>query len=348
MSAARAATIVSVLLVLTGFGLLLFVFISLRSGARFAPITGNGYFTAPLVARSGSYFVNAKIEKYSNRSIEFLIDTGSDHLWVKNKFVNHKKIQDVLFAVNYISGSASGYTSHESLSLAGYRWNQTLGIATSASSDLGDIDGIIGLSRSCRDRSLCAQSYLGLNESVFGFTITDIYKLTGMFTAGKIDHSYCLKDHSLHWIANTGNFFWKSKASIAFGDTKLGDDLKAVWDTGSSHIMLKETIYNQVMKSLHTVCDLKAVPSLSFTLNGREFALPGYLIAQKLANNTCNYLIAPLKEDWVQKTRTDVIIGWAFMRVHHIVFDIKRNRIGICKAVPDLYFKLRGFTLKTL
>ena len=330
---------ISTALIIIGFAALCCLFFLQPSYQTDRFAKGDGFFALPLDAQSGTYYVRGDVGVQS-RSVKFLVDTGSDHVWVKDSFVSRPALSGMLsegFSIEYVGGRASGYRLDEQLTIAGTSWNQSIGVVTQTSEHLYGIEGIIGISRRCRDSALCVAANWRLRRNVVGFVVTDSRSMTGKMIAGVIDPSHCKQNMTLTWVSNIGNFFWMTKVGLILGEDILMSEARAIWDTGTTRLYFASYIHLKILDSLpRDSCKVRTLPDLHVMIGKRSFRIPSTSYARDTGFNTCEWLFGPMDERWRTQSGADMILGWAFLRAHYVVFDSQGDRLGICD-IEDSY-----------
>ena len=297
---------------------------------------GDGFFTIPLHSTRTATYVTGFV---GTRKLSILIDSGSDHFWIKNSFSSQENqlrrpADGRPFIVEYAGGIAAGVQGIETFSLGTVTWTQTIGIVDATTDQLRTVVSVLGLSRQCRDPRLCAITHWRLLIPVVGF-VYDVTLQEGLFLAGHIDKSLCLNETKITWLKQPSNsFFWTSDIAVEIATLAI-NSAKAVWDTGTSYIYFADALYEAIMALLpkpDEYCAPRDLPPLRFVLNGSVFELPAILYASRAEYNRCNYHIGRLDKKWTRLLGAEILLGWIFIQTSYVIFDIQNDQIGICPS----------------
>ena len=346
----RFFRLLSTLLGLLAAGLIIYVlltdssyFSSYLEPVRSQVLKGDGFFTVPLHSRRTATYVTATLGDTNNaslaqNSVHFLIDSGSDHFWVRDHLITQSdaRLSPNRFAVEYAGGNASGVQGEATFFLGSLNWTQRVGVVDSVSPQLKEVHSVVGVSRKCRDPKLCVLPHWQLKESVLSF-VYDIGKEDGRFLAGHLDESLCKQ--SMKWLPVADSFYWNTEAQMFVANERLGDEkLRAVWDTGTSFLYLSSKLYERVTRKVPTKnepCNLRSLPTIELEFQGQRFQLPGNIYASLNLDKTCSYQLGLLDSRWVATIGAEILIGWVFIQAHYVALHVDKDAVGIC-AHQDL------------
>lgn len=315
---------------------LLTEYMTMSDGLNDKVILGDGWLSVPLVDSSETAPMISASFGSSNRSAVVLLDTGSDQFWVRRNVMYDSQslvMTQEVFTTVYAGGSVRGLHASDNISLGNMSWRQPIGLVHESTTELKDIQSILGLSRKCRRE--CSISNFRLKKPQLGF-VFDLVTRKGSFLAGVTNASLCKTGEVIHWVPLLPNhLFWRSSVSLRLGDTAIGDRLVAIWDTGTTYTFLRSGMYDGLVSKLpgiDEICIFRDLPDFSLVLNGVTFTFPPDVYAQRRSDNTCAWNFAKLEDTWGSRIEGDVIIGWTLIRSHYVVFDMSEDAIGICRS----------------
>lgn len=296
-----------------------------------------------------------------------VLDTGSSNLWVPSvkctsiacflhtQYDSSKSSSyaenGTEFAIQYGSGSVSGYLSNDVLSLGGLIIkDQGFGEATNEPGlafAFGKFDGILGLGYD----SIAVQKTVPpvynaieqglLDEPKFSFFLADESEdVGGIATFGGINEDYYEGD--LVYLPVRRKAYWEVKFdALSLGEDRTELNIGAVIDTGTSLITLPSDlaeIINGIIgaekswSGQYTVdCDKRDVlPNLTFTFDGYDFEITPYDYILDLEGSCISTITAM---DIPEPVGPLAIIGDAFLRSYYSVYDIGNDAVGLAKAV---------------
>jgi len=299
-----------------------------------------------------------------------VFDTGSSNLWVPSKSCSllniacklHSKYDSAKsstyvkngtnFAIRYGSGSLSGYTSQDSVSVGSVTVPNLLfaeavkepGVAFIAA----HFDGIMGFGFpeiSVNGMTPFFQAALAagmIKEAKFAFFLEKSGSTGGELSLGGADPTKYTGDFTYTPITNKG--YWEfSVASVTVGGASLVGTTKAIADTGTSLLAVPKTVFTSlltkfpagVVKPLamgeYTVdCSkVSAMPTISFNIGGKEFALQG---SEYVLSISGQCLLGFLGLDVPPPRGPLWILGDVFLRKYYTVFDYGNTQIGFATA----------------
>jgi len=304
------------------------------------------------------------------QNFNVVFDTGSSNLWVPSKscsFTNiacklHSKYDSsksssfvktgTAFAIQYGSGSLSGFTSEDTVSVGSVSVPNLLfaeavkepGIAFVAA----HFDGMLGFGYpeiSVNGMPPFFQAALAagvIKEAKFAFYLEETGSTGGELSLGGADSTKYTGDFTYTPITIKG--YWQFDVSgVKVAGESFAGATKAIADTGTSLLAIPKSSLTSlltkfpagVVKPLaageYTVdCDkLSEMPSVSFTIAGKDFMLEG-----------SEYVLSVSGECLLGFTGIDVppprgplwILGDVFLRKYYTVFDYGKSQIGFATA----------------
>jgi len=284
-------------------------------------------------ASSGAYLTRLKVGTGIETDVTAILDTGSAETWIdiSTGFTQvSKSFRGTLkksFKQTYISGSVSGFLGKDSIRAECFRWTQDLAVVTEFGFEKGDIQGLIGLSRGgCDSRQLCSLENWTLKHSVFSFYY-DPYTWQGVFIAGDIfEEQYCAPGTRLTYLSlkPDADYFWQAYVGMKFNDILLGDKLDAVFDTGTTYLVMSQTLYDSI-QAIVTARGCSS-PELILIVNGQELAIPREVLMTGVG---CEMRLGVLASG---SAGHDLLVGATFLVNFYSVFDLTDDRIGFCPA----------------
>jgi len=304
-----------------------------------------------------------------------IFDTGSSNLWVPSvncasdniackthsKYSANKSSTYVAdgtsFAIQYGTGSLTGYLSQDTLGVAGMKVkNQTFaeaieepGITFVAAA----FDGILGLAfQSISVDHVVPPWYNMLEQGLintqrFSFWLSNSYATEtpgGIITWGGEDTTRYTGD--IHWTPLIYKTYWEFSVQdfqVAGVSQKWcnGDSLgcKTIADTGTSLITGPTEYMNALNKQLGAVIiagegivpckKIPTMPSVSFIINGYNFTMTPQ---QYVLNIEGECITAFYGMDVPAPTGPLYILGDAFIAAYYTVFDYENSRVGFATA----------------
>jgi len=321
-----------------------------------------------------------------------VFDTGSGNLWVPSSRCKGFNIACLLhrrysseqsstytksgkpFSIHYGSGSMSGFTSIDTLTIGGLTLsNVTFAEATSepgVSFAMTKFDGILGLGFSAVsvDGSPPIFELLyetgQLAEPVFAFYLqkrTDTSMMPseghdegGQLLLGGVDSRYYTG--ALHYVPVTRPAYWQfALEGIKLGGQTIVAQTAAIADTGTSLLVGPKDEVAKLISSLGlpaggdssngvgtdaqaTIpCDqAEQLPTLSFVIGGKAFELSGpeYVLEFNLFGKS-QCAIGIMGMDVPPPAGPLWILGDVFLSKFFTVFDFGHGRLGFARAVPE-------------
>ncbi|KAJ5439871.1 Vacuolar protease A [Penicillium daleae] len=292
------------------------------------------------------------------QSFKVVLDTGSSNLWVPSSQCNsiacflHSKYDSsssstykkngTEFAIQYGSGSLSGFVSQDTLTIGDLQIkHQDFAEATEEPGlafAFGRFDGILGLGFD----TISVNKMGLLDEPVFAFYLGDTNKEgdESEATFGGVDKS--------HYTGEMINIPLRRKAywEVDFDAISLGDntaeleDTGVILDTGTSLIALPSTMAELLNKEIgakkgftgqYTVeCDKRdSLPDLTFTLAGHNFTITSYDYILEVQGSCISSFMGM---DFPEPVGPLAILGDAFLRKWYSVYDHGKGSVGLAKA----------------
>ncbi|KAF3942118.1 Saccharopepsin [Dactylella cylindrospora] len=300
------------------------------------------------------------------QTFKVVLDTGSSNLWVPGKecnsiacFLHAKydhdesstyKANGTEFAIQYGSGSLSGYVSQDKLTIGDLVIKgQDFAEATNEPGltfAFGRFDGILGLGYDTISvDKMVPPFYQMVNQKlidspVFAFYLSSTEENDSEAIFGGVDPAHYTGP--ITWIPLRRKAYWEVDfSSLTFGDeTAELESTGAILDTGTSLIALPST-YAELLNAemgakrgwngQYTIeCDkVDSLPDLTFTLAGHNFTI-GPTDYTLNVQGSCISAIMGL--DMPAKIGPLAILGDAFLRRYYSIYDLGNDRVGIAKA----------------
>jgi len=306
------------------------------------------------------------------QTFNVVFDTGSSNLWVPSKKCSllniacklHSKYDSsksssyvangTAFAIRYGSGSLSGITSQDSVTLGSVTVPNVLfaeakkepGIAFVAA----HFDGIMGFGFpeiSVNGMTPFFQAALAsgaIKERKFAFALAKDASASsgGELALGGVDSTKYTGDFTYTPITIKG--YWQFAVSaVSVGGASFAGETKAIADTGTSLLAIPKasltTLLTKfpsgVVKPLaageYTVdCSkVSSLPTLSFTIGGKAFELEG---SEYVLNVSGECLLGVTGIDVPAPRGPLWILGDVFLRKYYTVFDYGNSQIGFALA----------------
>eukprot|EP01006_Ploeotia_vitrea_P000560 TRINITY_DN103267_c0_g1_i1.p1 TRINITY_DN103267_c0_g1~~TRINITY_DN103267_c0_g1_i1.p1 ORF type:complete len:381 (-),score=233.19 TRINITY_DN103267_c0_g1_i1:184-1326(-) len=306
------------------------------------------------------------------QTFQVIFDTGSSNLWVPSSECakcSHKKYDHTQsstyvkngtkFAIQYASGSLSGFLSQDTCTIGGLAVkNQLFAEATNLPGlafQVGKFDGIMGLAWP----SIAVDGVLPVfNQAVeegliadnkFGIFLTATPGAAGSeLTLGGADSSKYTG--SLTWVPLIAENYWAVKLSgMTMNGKTVTQVTKAVIDSGTSILAGPVAEVKAIATSVgaqpvllnpneYTIdCSkVSSLPTLKISLNGEDFELEGSEYVDKITSSGVSICLfgmtgidipAPAGPLW--------IMGDVFIRKYYSVFDFANKQVGFAPAVQQ-------------
>jgi len=304
------------------------------------------------------------------QTFNVVFDTGSSNLWVPSKSCSllniacklHSKYDSsksstyvkngTAFAIRYGSGSLSGITSQDSVTVGSVTVPNLLfaeavkepGVAFIAA----HFDGIMGFGFpeiSVNGMTPFFQGALAagaIKEAKFAFYLEKSGSTGGELSLGGADSTKYTGDFTYTPITTKG--YWQfSVAAVTVGGNSFASTTKAIADTGTSLLAVPTTVFTSLLTKFpagavkpllhgeYTVdCSkVSTLPTISFSIGGKEFALEG---SDYVLNVQGQCLLGFLGLDVPPPRGPLWILGDVFLRKYYTVFDYGNAQIGFAKS----------------
>ncbi|EKD15008.1 uncharacterized protein L3040_003793 [Drepanopeziza brunnea f. sp. 'multigermtubi'] len=303
------------------------------------------------------------------QTFKVVLDTGSSNLWVPSSqcgsiacYLHTKydssssstyKKNGTAFEIRYGSGSLSGFTSEDTMSIGDLKIkNQIFAEATQEPGlafAFGRFDGILGLGYDTISVNKIPPPFYNmvnqelLDEPVFAFYL-------GSTDKGEEDQSEAIfggvnKDHftgKITEIPLRRKAYWEVDLdAITFGDaTAELENTGVILDTGTSLIALPSTLAELLNKEMgakkgyngqYTVDCAKrdSLPDMSFTLSGHEFTITPYDYILEVQGSCISSFMGM---DFPEPVGPLAILGDAFLRKWYSIYDLGKGTVGLAAA----------------
>ncbi|CAK0841191.1 unnamed protein product [Prorocentrum cordatum] len=290
-----------------------------------------------------------------------IFDTGSSNLWVpqtKPWFSSHKvyshdksstyKKNGTVFKIQYGSGPVSGYYSSDTVSIGNLQLKDyTFAEVTDTSGlglayRLGKFDGILGLGWDSISvggvptpmRALVESGQLA--EPVFAFYLGN--NQPGELVFGGVDPRHYTGDFT--FVPLSSETYWEVDLNgVKLGSSSVAGQGKAIVDSGTSLLagptdaikaIADKLGAKSVMGKAYSVDCNADIPDLSFTLDGKDFALKKADLILQAQGSTC--ILGLMSVDVPPPRGPLWIMGDVFMRKYYVQFDWGNKRLGFAEA----------------
>ncbi|OJJ60873.1 hypothetical protein ASPSYDRAFT_56339 [Aspergillus sydowii CBS 593.65] len=302
------------------------------------------------------------------QTFKVVLDTGSSNLWVPSSECGsiacylHEKYDSSAsstykkngseFAIQYGSGSLSGFVSQDNLKIGDLKIKgQDFAEATSEPGlafAFGRFDGILGLGFDTISVNKIVPPFYQmieqglLDEPVFAFYLGDANKEgdSSVATFGGIDEDHY--EGELINIPLRRKAYWEVDLdAIALGDDVAElDNTGVILDTGTSLIALPSNLAEMINAQIgakkgftgqYSVdCDKRdSLPDLTFTLTGHNFTIGPYDYTLEVQGSCIS---AFMGMDFPEPVGPLAILGDAFLRKWYSVYDLGNSAVGLAKA----------------
>ncbi|KAI9643644.1 aspartic proteinase precursor [Ciborinia camelliae] len=302
------------------------------------------------------------------QTFKVVLDTGSSNLWVPSSecgsiacYLHTKydssssstyKKNGTSFEIRYGSGSLSGFTSKDVMSIGDLTIKDQVFAEATEEPGLafafGRFDGILGLAYDTISVNHIVPPFYSmidqglLDEPVFAFYLGD--------TNGDGDESEAIfggvnKDHfegKITEIPLRRKAYWEVDLdAISFGDAKAElESTGVILDTGTSLIALPSDLAALLNKEIgakkgyngqYSVDCAKrdSLPDVTFTLSGHDFSIGPYDYILEIQGSCISTFMGM---DFPEPVGPLVILGDAFLRRYYSIYNLGNDSIGLAKA----------------
>ena len=329
-------------------------------------------FNSPLTNYANAQYYTDISLGTPEQNFKVILDTGSSNLWVPGAqcgslscFLHPKydsegsstyKPNGTEFAIQYGTGSVSGYISKDTLKIGELEIpGQDFGEATTEPGltfAFAKFDGILGLGYdtiavdhvvppiyNAIQQDLLKKPlfsfYMGDNTNGDEDTVTG-----GVATFGGIDSEHYKGD--ITWLPIRRKAYWE----VNFDGIGLGNDYALlekhgiIADTGTSLITLPSELADMINAQIGAEkgwsgqysinCDTRAsLPDVTFTLAGTNFTLNAYEYTLEM-QGSCISAFTPM--DMPEPVGPLAILGDSFLRKYYSIYDIGNDALGLAIA----------------
>nr|NP_001272485.1 pregnancy-associated glycoprotein-4 precursor [Capra hircus]AAF05743.1 pregnancy-associated glycoprotein-4 [Capra hircus] len=299
------------------------------------------------------------------QEFQVIFDTGSSDLWVSSVFCKsptcsthirfrHRqsstfRLANKTFVIMYGSGRMKGVVVHDTVRIGNLvSTDQPFGLTLK---EYGfahiTFDGVLGLNYPNISYSGAIPIFDKLknegaiSEPVFAFYLSKDEQEGSVVMFGGVDHRYYKGELNRIPLTKAGDWIIRlDSISIKRKVIACSGDCEAVVDTGATYIGGPRTLVNKIQKLIgarrrgnkYTIsCSkINTLPSVTFTINGINYPMPGpaYILKDN-AGRCCT----TFQENRVRLSTESWFLGNVFLRVYFSVFDRGNDRIGLARAV---------------
>jgi len=285
-----------------------------------------------------------------------IFDTGSSNLWVPsktafmplnfhNKYDNTKSSTYVKngtsFAIQYGSGSLTGFVSQDTVTMGGVTIkNQLFAEATKEPGlafKVGKFDGIMGMAfQSIAVDGMEPAWYSAVgDQKLFGVYLGGTSGVGGEMTLGGTDSAHYTGD--LTYVPVSRPKYWQiSVDSFSIGNLSK---VEGIVDTGTSLLVAPPDVVSAFGKKIGATlvagkewtldCSKVAgLPDLDIMIGGKNFPLKG---SDYVLNVSGQCLLGMMGMD-LSREGLSLILGDVFIRKYYTVFDQGKSRVGFATA----------------
>jgi len=292
------------------------------------------------------------------QSFNVIFDTGSSNLWVPSKtgfmpFNFHHKYDNsksstyvkngTKFAIQYGSGSLTGFVSQDTVSMGSATIkNQLFAEATvepGLAFKVGKFDGILGMAfQSIAVDGMQPAWYSALegqDMKAFGVYLGGTSGVGGEMTLGGVDSAHYTGD--ITYVPVSRAKYWQVTVdSFSIGNlTKV----EAIVDTGTSLLVAPPDVVTAFGKKIGATlvagkewtldCSkISSLPDLEISIGGKPFPLSA---KDYVLNVSGECLLGMMGMD-LSREGLSLILGDVFIRKYYTVFDLGNTRVGFATA----------------
>jgi len=305
--------------------------------------------------QNAAYYGEIQVGTPSQKEL-VIFDTGSSNLWVPNKnpqgatknVYDHTKSSSYVangkeFRIQYGSGPVSGFLSTDDVAIGDLQLKNYTFAEINDMSGLGrsytasPFDGILGMGWGAIAQDGCVAPFAALlasgklAEPVFAFYLGNMKP--GELVFGGVDQSHYTG--SFTYIPLSAETYWQVELDgLKVGNAYVPSSTKsAIVDSGTSLLVGPQADVERIANELGAVFQQglyiadcgKTLPSVSFTLGGKDFPLTVEDMTLQKQGSQC--LLG------LQAANMPLfILGDVFMRKYYVKFDWGQKRIGVAAA----------------
>lgn len=303
------------------------------------------------------------------QEFKVILDTGSANLWVPGSTCNssachvHTRYNASLsathkhngteFAIRYGTGSVSGYISQDTLWINELEIEDQLFGEATIEPDLfipTQFDGILGLGHHSVSINGIRPPFYNmldqglLDQPIFSFYVGDTNKGTDSvcILGGTDETKY---EGEITYMPLRRSIFWETTLdALTFGNETITlTNTGATLDTGTTLLAIPTNFaeflnlrIGAIQRQSDGIYSLpcakrETLPDLTFTLSGHDFSISAYDYVLELQDGSCISTFQGL--DTSEMVGPLFVLGDAFLRRWHSVFDLGGDRVGLAKAV---------------
>jgi len=306
------------------------------------------------------------------QKFKVVFDTGSSNLWIPSGncdwidipcYIHSRyyqaesstyKANNTAFAIQYGSGSVSGYLSVDTVDIGGLKvQNQKFGQATEEPGIAflaARFDGILGMAYKSISVDEVTPVWYNLlnqklvNQAQFGFWLSKASSRNngGELTLGGTNPSHYTGAFS--YVPITSQSYWEFKiTSLTSGSLTYAKNINAIADTGTSLIAgptatmnklnadLGATVVPVLNEAIFDCTKINTYANVSITLGSKVFTLTPQ---QYILNEGGTCLSGFFGIDLPPQIGPLIILGDVFIRQYYTVFDFQNSRVGFATAYP--------------
>lgn len=323
--------------------------------------------SSTLSNRVNAFLLNLKIGSALNQSFDCLLDTGSADLWVPNQqFCDQAKScpgpgydpsqsttsndTGYNFTINYVGSQGyKGKIYNDTVEIGGYKLNNSNFAEVYTG---GSTLPIIGVGYpDLRDKppyyrnipqKMVDEGYI--NNFGYGIYLDQMSSTSGLIVfGGYFTNGYVGKYYQLPILDKGSVSSVLSSLLVNFDNSNFQDawilqtPVRALFDTGSTALILPVALYNKTMDLLQVTIDPEHGPVYEcsnfnhtnsvFSLNflGVNITAPINTVATQINNTHCHPSISSINADYI-------ILGEFFLRSTTLYFDLDNQLINIAQA----------------
>merc|ERR1711998_140746 len=288
------------------------------------------------------------------QEFKVIFDTGSSNLWIPSgsnwqplnfhsKYHSDKSSSYVKngtkFAIQYGSGSLSGFVSEDTVNIGGVDVkNQLSAEATSEPGlafKIGKFDGIMGMAfESIAVDGMQPAWYSAVGDAkLFGVYLGGTTGLGGEMTLGGTDSSHYTGEIS-YFPVSRAKYWQISVDSFSIGSLKK---VEGILDTGTSLLVVPPDTLTAFAKQIGATslaggkewtldCSkISTLPQLDITIGGKSYPLEGKDYVLQVSGEC---LLGMTGMD-LSREGLSLILGDVFLRKYYAVFDLGNTRVGL-------------------